>query len=272
MAQSPGDDKTEPSLELPSLKLPGLGRRRREKKPREAASTADAPPEEPRNEAEDEPTQSWDRAATGALPVNGRGEHAAGPAVPATAPATAPATPRASAPATERASAPAAAQPSAPATAQASAPATATEVPARPAGRARTRLVLPGRLAAALTGLLVGAAGAALTYGAMAACEAVRGVSSCGGVPGFFVLVAIVVLMVLLGAGLLKAFGVKDTVSTSFLGVGIVTVLVMLLLLDVIFSAWMFAAIPVLTAAAYLLAHWVTTRFEGEDTGRRDWR
>lgn len=240
MAQSPGDDKTEPSLELPSLKLPGLGRRRREKKPREAASTADAPPEEPRNEAEDEPTQSWDRAATGALPVNGRGEHAAGPAVPATA--------------------------------QASAPATATEVPARPADRARTRLVLPGRLAAALTGLLVGVAGAALTYGAMAACEAVRGVSSCGGVPGFFVLVAIVVLMVLLGAGLLKAFGVKDTVSTSFLGVGIVTVLVMLLLLDVIFSAWMFAAIPILTAAAYLLAHWVTTRFEGEDTGRRDWR
>ncbi|HEX5772565.1 MAG TPA: hypothetical protein VFY11_16500 [Nocardioidaceae bacterium] len=253
MAQTPGDDKTEPSLELPSLKLPGLGRKRRRKAgeaeaPVEAteatAGTAPAPAEtlEDPTPADvalggpytDEPTEqlgSWDRDdATERLPLNGTAEHAAEHAV----------------------------EPA------------ATKRPRRVKAE-RTRPVLPGWLAAALTGLLVGAAGAAGTYGAMAGCEVVRGVSTCGGAPGFFILVAIVALMVLLGAGLLKAFRVKDAGSTSFLAVGIVTVLVMLLLLDAIFSVWMFAVIPALTAAAYLLAHWVTTRFESEDTGRRDW-
>lgn len=256
MAQTPGDDKTEPSLELPSLKLPGLGRRRR-RKAGEAEATVEAPVEAseatvgttpaPAETLEDpapadvalgepytdEPTErlgSWDQDATEALPLNGTAEHAA-----------------------EHAAEPA-----------------ATTRPRR-AKAERTRPVLPGWLAAGLTGLLVGAAGAAGTYGAMAGCEVVRGVSTCGGAPGFFILVAIVALMVLLGAGLLKAFRVKDTGSTSFLAVGIVTVLVMLLLLDAIFSVWMFAVIPALTAAAYLLAHWVTTRFDSEDTGRRDW-
>lgn len=248
MAQTPGDDKTEPSLELPSLKLPGLGRRRRRKAEAEAEATVEAPVEAPVEASEatvgtapapaetledPPPTEqlgSWDRDATEALPLNGTAEHAV-----------------------EHAAEPA-----------------ATKRPRR-AKAERTRPVLPGRLAAALTGLLVGAAGAAGTYGAMAGCEVVRGVSTCGGAPGFLILVAIVALMVLLGAGLLKAFGVKDAGSTSFLAVGIVTVLVMLLLLDAIFSVWMFAVIPALTAAAYLLAHWVTTRFDSEDTGRRDW-
>jgi hypothetical protein len=253
MAQTPGDDKTEPSLELPSLKLPGLGRRRRRKAaeaeaPVEASEAtvgttaapaetledptpADVAPADPHT---DEPTErlgtTWDRDATVPLPLNGAAEHAP---VPAPEPA-------------------------------------ATEPPRR-AKAERTRPALPGWLAAALTGLLVGAAGAAGTYGAMAGCEVVRGVSSCGGAPGFFILVAIVALMVLLGTGLLKAFRVTGAGSTSFLAVGIVTVLVMLLLLDAIFSVWMFAVIPALSAAAYLLAHWVTTRFDSEDTGRRDW-
>ena len=38
----------------------------------------------------------------------------------------------------------------------------------------------------------------------------------------------------------------------------------MLVLLDMVFSAWMALVLPVLGAAAYLLAHWVTTRFEDE--------
>lgn len=118
---------------------------------------------------------------------------------------------------------------------------------------------------------MVGAAGAGATYGALAGCEAVRGVSTCGGAPGFFVLVAIVVAMVLLGGALLRALRVHAAGSTSFLAVGVVVVVVMLTLLDVILSAWMFAVVPALAALGYLLAHWVTTRFDGEDTGRRDW-
>lgn len=242
MAQSPGDDRTEPSLELPSLKLPGLGRRRR--KTEEAAGTTHAPVEDPR--PADEPTQElapaapapaperprepWDQHATQTLPLNGNGAHPRPPAAPED-----------------------------------------EDRPGRDKAEPRGPVV-PGWVAAGVTGVLVGAAGAAGTYLAMAGCEAVRGVSTCGGAPGFLILLAIVVLMVLLGAGLLKAFRLDATGSTSFLAVGIVTVLVMLLLLDVIFSAWMFAVIPALTAAAFLLAHWVTTRFDGEDTGRRDWR
>jgi len=130
---------------------------------------------------------------------------------------------------------------------------------------------VPGRLAAGLTGLLVGAAGGAATYGAMAGCEAVRGVSTCGGAPGFFILVAILVLMILLGAALLRLFGVRDPGSTSFLAVGIVAVVVMLTLLDVIFSPWMFVVVPLLSAGSYLLAHWVTTRYDDENAARRDW-
>jgi hypothetical protein len=98
----------------------------------------------------------------------------------------------------------------------------------------------------------------------------VRGVSSCGGAPGFFILVAIFVGMVLFGNLVLRLFKVGDPGSTSFLAVGLVAVVVMLGLLDVIFSVWMFAVVPVLGAFAYLLAHWVTTRFDHE-TGRRDW-
>jgi uncharacterized membrane protein len=128
---------------------------------------------------------------------------------------------------------------------------------------------VPGRIAAAVTGLLVGAAGGAGTYGALAGCEAVRGVSTCGGAPGFFILVAILALMVLLGALLLKAFRVEASGSTSFLAVGLVTVVSMLLLLDVIYSPWMFVVIPLLGSVSYLLAHWVTTRFDDEPTDIR---
>lgn len=110
-----------------------------------------------------------------------------------------------------------------------------------------------------------------MTYAALAGCEVVRGVRTCGGAPGFFILVAIAAIMVLLGSILLSAVGVADATSTSFLGVGVVAVVTMLVLLDVIMSPWMFLVVPALAALAYLLAHWVNTRFAGEPTGRRDW-
>jgi hypothetical protein len=134
----------------------------------------------------------------------------------------------------------------------------------RKARSARSAPVVPGRVAAAITGLVVGAVGGVATYGAMEGCEAVRGVSTCGGAPGFFILVAILALMVLLGGLILKAFRVGASGSTSFLAVGVVTVIAMLVLLDVIFSPWMFVVIPVLSALAFVLAHWVTTRFDEE--------
>ncbi len=153
-------------------------------------------------------------------------------------------------------------------------PAPEAEPRRRLARRSRTERSaprVPGGVAAAVTGALVGAAGGGATYGAMTGCEIVRGVSTCGGAPGFFILVAIFALMVLLGGGILRLLRVEAPGSTSFLAVGLVAVVVMLALLDVIFSAWMFVVIPLLSALAYVLAHWVTTRFDDETIGRRDW-
>jgi hypothetical protein len=143
--------------------------------------------------------------------------------------------------------------------------------PRRRAVKERTEMALPrvsGPVAAAVTGLVVGGAGAGGTYAALSGCEAVRGVRTCGGAPGFFILVAILALMILLGMLLLKAFKVNDPGSTSFLAVGIVAVVAMLTMLETIYSPWMFVAVPVLSAAAYLLSHWVTTRFEDEPVRR----
>ena len=240
MAQPPSDktsdktgDKTEPSLELP--KLPGF-RRRKKVTGRRAGNTGtpegDSAPA-PAYEPSYEPAPAEpEPEPTQQLPVGAEQEPELEPE------------------------------------------AALNGAPRRRARRERSGLALPtipARLAVVVTGLLVGAAGGAATFGAMAGCEAVRGVSTCGGAPGFFILLAIVVLMILLGGMLLKAFKVSDPGSTSFLAVGVVTVVTMLALLDVIYSRAMFVVIPVLTAAAFLLAHWVTTRFEGEQAGRRDW-
>lgn len=145
---------------------------------------------------------------------------------------------------------------------------TPADVPVgEPEPEARRALKVPtvtGRAAAALTGLVVGLAGAFATWGVMAGCEAVRGVSSCGGAPGFFLLLTVLALMVLLGSLLLRSLGVGDATSTSLLGVGIIAVAVMLVLIDAVFSVWMFAVVPVLGSLAYVLAHWVTTAFDDE--------
>ena len=119
---------------------------------------------------------------------------------------------------------------------------------------------LPGRLAAGLTGLIVGAFGAMLTYVSLQGCNALRGTETCGGT-GLLLLVIILVVMVLFGSVLLAAWQITDARSTSFLAVGVLCVIVMLTLMQQLFSPWMFLIVPILSAAAYLLSHWVTTAF-----------
>lgn len=243
MPQNSGDDRTEPTLELPSLKMPGLGRRRKSQV---------APPSE-ETERRTPVTEVQDPAP----------EATAGPAPVSEVLEPQPPTPEPARPVAEDLDSPA--------------PAPAPRRAARkdrssPPARSLAKAKRPaGPVAAALAGALVGLAGGAGTYAALAGCEAVRGVSTCGGAPGFFVLLAIVVLMVLLGTALLKALAVKDPGSTSFLAVGIVAVMSMLFLLEVMDSPWMFVVVPALSAGAYLLAHWVTSRYADEPTGRQDW-
>lgn len=119
---------------------------------------------------------------------------------------------------------------------------------------------LPGRVAAAITGLLVGLALVGATAGALRGCEEIQNTPTCGSA-GFPLLVLIVVLMVVLGSVLLRMFRVPDPGSTSFLAVGLVSVVALLFLIEVIDSWWMVIAIPAISVAAYLLSHWVTTTF-----------
>jgi hypothetical protein len=114
--------------------------------------------------------------------------------------------------------------------------------------------------AAVLTGALIGLATVGLTWGSQRTCEAARGTSTCGAA-GFWLLVAILIGMVLLGAAILRLWRVPDPGSTSFLAVGLLAVVALLFLVDALFSWWMVIVIPLLTVATYALAYWVTSTF-----------
>ena len=134
-----------------------------------------------------------------------------------------------------------------PAAAPSEPPSTEATYPARPAGRGAHR---PGRRRARRRGHL--RRPARLRGGERH--PVVRG-------PGAGYLVAIAIGMVAVGALLLKALRVGEPVGTSVLAIGILAVVVLVGLTGVIFSVWMFLAIPAVAAASYALAHWVTTPF-----------
>ncbi|NYD43647.1 hypothetical protein [Nocardioides panaciterrulae] len=140
------------------------------------------------------------------------------------------------------------------------------EKPAAAPRRAmRPRRRLGGMPAAVLTGVVVGLVTVGLTWAAQRGCEAVRGTSSCGGGPGFLLLLAITVAMVFLGAALLRLSSVPDPGSTSFLAVGLLAVVTLLFFIGVIFTWWMTIIVPVCAAGTYALAHWVTSTFAEPD-------
>jgi hypothetical protein len=119
---------------------------------------------------------------------------------------------------------------------------------------------LRGRPAAVLTGLLVGALIVAATAGSLRLCTSIKGTSSCGG-PGLFLLVAILIAAGLVGAALLRAAAVPQPGSTSFLAVGLLSVVTLLFLVGSIFSWWMVIVIPLVSVVTFLLSHWVTTTY-----------
>lgn len=132
--------------------------------------------------------------------------------------------------------------------------------PKAPKAPKAPRQPLPGRLAAALTGLVIGLALVGATAGALRGCEEVQNTPTCG-TAGFPLLVLIVVLMIVLGSVLLRAFKVPDPGSTSFLAVGLLAVVAMLFLVGVLFHWWMILVIPACSALTFAAAHWVTTTF-----------
>ena len=136
-----------------------------------------------------------------------------------------------------------------------------TEAPAEPARRGRRRPVLPrlGAVPAALvTGLVAGLLTVGLVWGSQGACEIVRGTSSCGNA-GFLLLLAVFVAVGWSGGALLRAFGVSEGGSTSFLAMGLVAVVLLLVLGEFLFAWWMVVAVPVVAMVAYVVAHRVST-------------
>ena len=109
-------------------------------------------------------------------------------------------------------------------------------------------------------GLVVGVAMVALMWSSLRACEQVQGTSSCG-TAGYPMLLVVLVAAVVLGGLLLRLLHAPDPMSTSFLGVGLATVLALLFLVDVLDQTPAVVIVPVLTAACFAAAHWVTTTF-----------
>ena len=114
-----------------------------------------------------------------------------------------------------------------------------------------------------VTGVVVGLGVVGLTFISSRGCQAVRGTGNCGAI-GLLFLVAILVVAVLFGAVLLRAWKIGDPLNSSFLAVGLVAVIAMLFFLDYIDQWWMVIAIPAISAVTYLLSWWVTRTFISE--------
>ena len=136
----------------------------------------------------------------------------------------------------------------------------APATPPKPPKPPREGPIVPGRVAAAIAGLLVGAVIVGLTTASFELCSRIQGTNSCGG-PGIFLLLAILVLAVVLGTVVLRLCEVPEPGSTSFLAVGLTSVVALLFLIDQLFEWWMIIVIPLVSVAAFLLSHWVTTTF-----------
>ena len=299
MAKDSPDDG--PSLELPSL----FGRRRKK------TATAEPPAEPEKPVADTEPaTTVTEVQADDAQP-----DSSAARSSQAEAPTEPPAVPDEQAPAetvrtaeTARDEAPAEPAPEPEPTPEPDrtavlpplpTPADEPEVPAKPTrspakpparepaakkvsrprqGPARVPRQLPelaASTAVLVVGALVGLLGAALTFLGLQGCEVVTSTDSCGG-PGLLVLIVIVVAMILAGAALLRMFRVPEAGNISFLGVGMLVVIMLLFLLDHLYDRWMTPVVVVLTALCFGVARWVARQISedlfDDDTEMHDVR
>jgi hypothetical protein len=124
-------------------------------------------------------------------------------------------------------------------------------------GRRAPRLPYP--VAAAAVGLLIAALARVLIFGGEEVCDAIRGTTSCGTAGGFMLLL-IIAVMVYAGMRLLRVLAVPEPGITSLLGVALLAIVVLGVLVDVIFSAWMWIVLPLVAAALYAFAAWTATR------------
>ncbi len=151
------------------------------------------------------------------------------------------------------------APPEPPRAAAPAAPVTPADADPEPRRRPSVRQ-LGGMAASVVTGLVAGLLLVGLIWLSTQTCDLVRGTSSCGR-PGFPLLLAVLVVVVVAGRVLLGWFGVPDPGSTSFLALGLVAVAALLFLSNVLVAGWVAPIVVALSVAAFALSHWVTTAF-----------
>jgi len=105
-------------------------------------------------------------------------------------------------------------------------------------------------IAAAIVGACCGLAAVALVWLGERGCDAVEGRPSCGGV-GLIMLSAIIAVVFLLGLYLLRIFDLAQAGLVAFFGVALPLILILLFLMDLVFSAWMVVVLPVLAALCF---------------------
>lgn len=134
--------------------------------------------------------------------------------------------------------------------------------PIAPSQRRRFRFPSPpAPVAAAIAGAVSGLVAVLLVLLAERGCDMVRGRPSCGGV-GLFLLIAIVVICLLLGALLMRLLHVRDPGLVAFFGVSLATMFIMVFLIDRVFSGWMILVVPLLAAATFALSALLTQALE----------
>jgi hypothetical protein len=130
------------------------------------------------------------------------------------------------------------------------------------AGRARAvaawRLPhLSPYLASVVTGVVVGIVAVLLAALSLRVFEAVRGVSSGGGLWGGLVFAAIAIVCLFAGEALLRGFGTPSARLTSGFAVLLAIIAMLGLFLDLVGGATGLVLVPLIGAASYLLAHWL---------------
>ena len=225
---SDGEPDQDAGKDQPSLELPSLGWRRRRRTPAPAPPPAPEPAAEPVPEPVPEPVAVGEPDDQRTLPLVADGAEPAPESIPESIPE----------PVVDRAPEPPREQPS-------------------------RRVRRPGGMPAVLlTGVVVGLGIVGLTWASLRGCESVQGTSSCGDA-GYGLLIGILVVMVVVGAVLLRLARVPEPGSTSFLAVGLTCVLALLFLVDSLLDRPMVVVIPLISTGTFALAHWVARTFTG---------
>jgi hypothetical protein len=114
----------------------------------------------------------------------------------------------------------------------------------------------PAPLAVVIAGVLAGLVAAALYYSAVQGCHWLRGPGGCGGI-GLLSTIVTLVISGAAGAGVLRLMGQRDAVATSYLGIALLAVLVMVTVIRQLDNVWMVAITPAMTAGCFLISWWL---------------